>query len=85
MSTKRKLHEYIAELNLNESKKIKCTELCARRSVASQTEDVNVKYSKTEVDEIIKITKNEMLSKYYDFIKKSNLVEKVIHLGKCEI
>lgn len=90
MNAKRKLHEYMEELVVSgrpkRYKNMCQTEVSAYRSVACQTdEEKEIKYSKTEVEKIIRNTKNEMVSKYYEFVGKSNIVEKVIHSQKCEL
>lgn len=84
-SPKRKLCELMSDLNLR-----KCKPKSSQRSVGCQTDVPNETdsesktYSESEMNEIINKTKREMLSKYYQFMKSSNITEKIIHYHKCE-
>lgn len=77
--SKRKLCDYMSDLNVGNNKKPKVNQ----RTIGCQT-DITKTYSEKEMNDIINKTKKEMISKYYQFIKSSNNVEKIIHSQKCE-
>lgn len=84
--SKRKLCEYLSDLNVSNNKKPKVNQ----RTIECQTDiiinenDTKV-YSESEMNDIINKTKREMISNYYQFMKSSNIVEKIIHYNKCEL
>lgn len=84
--SKRKLCEYLSDLNVSNNKKPKVNQ----RTIECQTdiiinENYTKVYSESEMNDIINKTKTEMISNYYQFMKSSNIVEKIIHSHKCEL
>jgi hypothetical protein len=89
MCPKRKLCEYMSALDLVEKKRntsvVEVNILSSRsRSVACQTNNETM-YTDIQVVEIIRQTRNEMISKYYKFIQSTNSVETFSHLSHCEL
>jgi len=88
-SSKRKLCQLMSDMNMGDQRK--CKPKGNQRSVGCQT-DVNEQvnendtttYSEAEMNDIINETKREMISKYYQFVKSSNIAEKIIHYQKCD-
>jgi len=85
VSSKRKLCELMSDMNIGDQRK--CKPKSNQRSVGCQTEmneqDTKI-YSKAEMNDIIKETKRELISKYNHFMKSTNVAEKIIHSHKYE-
>jgi len=101
MSAKRKLCEYMAGLDMcDEAPRIsrrredtfvlrvdvEHRSVAPHRSVSCQTdEEKEIKYSENDLNKLIEKMKTELVSKYYQHLKTSNTVDKVLFSQMCEL